>query len=43
MSDEPRVTMYGRPGCHLCEQAREVIRVLEAAVRSAATGEVVAF
>lgn len=22
---EPRVTMYGRPGCHLCEQALEVI------------------
>ena len=26
----PRVVMYGRPGCHLCEQAREVIaRVCE--------------
>lgn len=21
----PRVTLYGRPGCHLCEVAREVI------------------
>ena len=21
----PRVTLYGRPGCHLCEAAREVI------------------
>ena len=21
----PRVTLYGRPGCHLCENAREVI------------------
>ena len=27
---QPRVVMYGRPGCHLCEQAREVIaRVCE--------------
>ena len=26
MSDPgPRVVMYGRPGCHLCEQAAEVI------------------
>ena len=26
----PRVVMYGRPDCHLCEQAREVIaRVCE--------------
>lgn len=22
---EPRVTLYTRPGCHLCEVAREVI------------------
>ena len=21
----PRVTLYGRPGCHLCEDAREVV------------------
>jgi hypothetical protein len=21
----PRVTLYGRPGCHLCDNAREVI------------------
>ena len=21
----PRVTLYSRPGCHLCEEAREVI------------------
>jgi hypothetical protein len=21
----PRVTLYGRPGCHLCDDAREVI------------------
>jgi hypothetical protein len=23
--DEPRVTLIGKPGCHLCDQAREVI------------------
>jgi glutaredoxin len=22
----PRVTIYGKPGCHLCEQARKVVR-----------------
>jgi glutaredoxin len=22
---EPRVTLIGRPGCHLCDEAREVI------------------
>ena len=22
---EPRVTLYARPGCHLCDAAREVI------------------
>jgi glutaredoxin len=22
----PRVTLYGKPGCHLCEQARKVVR-----------------
>ena len=22
---EPRVTLYSRPGCHLCDQARTVI------------------
>jgi len=25
---EPRVVMYGRPGCHLCDDAREVIRAV---------------
>ena len=25
MSETARVVMYGRPGCHLCEQAAEVI------------------
>jgi hypothetical protein len=25
-SDEPRITLLGRPGCHLCDDAREVIR-----------------
>ena len=23
--DRPRVTLYSRPGCHLCEAAREVV------------------
>ncbi|MGZ0150638.1 glutaredoxin family protein [Kribbella sp. WER1] len=23
-----RVTMYGKPGCHLCDDAREVIRAV---------------
>jgi glutaredoxin len=23
---DPRITLFGRPGCHLCEDAREVIR-----------------
>lgn len=22
---EPRITLYGRPGCHLCDEARAVI------------------
>jgi glutaredoxin len=25
VSSLPRVTLYGRPGCHLCEAAREVV------------------
>lgn len=25
MSTEPRVTLYSRPGCHLCDDAREVV------------------
>ena len=25
MTDAPRVTLYSRPGCHLCEQARAVV------------------
>jgi hypothetical protein len=25
MSTEARVTLYSRPGCHLCDDAREVI------------------
>jgi glutaredoxin-like protein DUF836 len=25
-SGEPRITLLGRPGCHLCDDAREVIR-----------------
>ena len=23
---DARITLYGRPGCHLCEEAREVLR-----------------
>ena len=30
MSTTPRVTLYSRPGCHLCDAAREVVvRVCE--------------
>jgi len=30
MSPTPRVTLYSRPGCHLCDVAREVVvRVCE--------------
>ena len=25
MSNAARVTLYGKPGCHLCDDAREVI------------------
>jgi glutaredoxin len=25
-SGAPRITLLGRPGCHLCDDAREVIR-----------------
>ena len=25
MSPTPRVTLYGKPGCHLCEDARAVV------------------
>ncbi|NUT32829.1 MAG: glutaredoxin family protein [Hamadaea sp.] len=28
MSDQPRVTLYTRPGCHLCEDAVAVLRDL---------------
>jgi glutaredoxin len=27
-SAEPRVTLYGRPGCHLCDDARAVIEAV---------------
>lgn len=27
-SAEPRVTLYGRPGCHLCDDARAVIETV---------------
>ena len=25
MNSQPRVTLYSRPGCHLCDAAREVV------------------
>ncbi len=25
---QPRVLLYGRAGCHLCDEAREVVRVV---------------
>jgi glutaredoxin len=27
-STTPRVTLYGRPGCHLCDEARTVIEAV---------------
>ena len=32
MSGHPTVTIYGRPGCHLCDDARAVIERLRADV-----------
>lgn len=29
---EPRVVLYGRPGCHLCDEARPVVAALAAEV-----------
>jgi glutaredoxin len=26
----PRVTLYGKPGCHLCEEARTVVEAVRA-------------
>ncbi|KAA1428332.1 glutaredoxin family protein [Nocardioides antri] len=31
-SGEPRVTLYSRPGCHLCDDARAVIEAVCAEV-----------
>lgn len=28
MSAAPRVTLIGKPGCHLCDEAREVVAVV---------------
>jgi glutaredoxin len=25
MADAPRILLFGKPGCHLCDEAREVI------------------
>ncbi len=27
-SDAPRVLLYGRPGCHLCDAARQIVEVV---------------
>ena len=27
-ADSPRVTLYGKPGCHLCDDARAVIEAV---------------
>ena len=35
MSHAPDVVLYGRPGCHLCDEARAVIRRAAAAHRFA--------
>lgn len=29
----PRITLVGKPGCHLCDEAREVIRRVAADLR----------
>lgn len=31
-SDAPRVRLYSKPGCHLCEEARAVIEAVTAEV-----------
>jgi glutaredoxin len=28
MSEQPRVTLYGKPGCHLCDDARAVVQAV---------------
>ncbi|NYJ73515.1 glutaredoxin family protein [Allobranchiibius huperziae] len=30
MSDEPRITLISKPGCHLCDDARTVIAAVAA-------------
>lgn len=30
--DQPTVTLYSRPGCHLCDDAREVLEAVRARV-----------
>lgn len=32
VSDTPRITLLGRPGCHLCDDARDVVRRVAADV-----------
>jgi glutaredoxin len=28
VSEQPRVTLYGKPGCHLCDDARAVVQAV---------------
>lgn len=30
MSQDPRITLIGKPGCHLCDEARSVIAAVAA-------------
>ena len=30
---EPRITLIGKPGCHLCDDAREVVKAVRTEVR----------
>ena len=30
MSEDPRITLIGKPGCHLCDEARAVIAAVAA-------------
>ena len=31
MDDAPRITLVTRPGCHLCDEARDVVKAVSAA------------
>jgi glutaredoxin len=32
MSDQPRLTLYSKPGCHLCDEMKQVIDTVRARV-----------